>query len=278
MKKILLICILSCLAFVASCSHTHEKAEKRVSDATHHWYPCTDSECDAALEKVEHTWGKGEITTPPQPSKDGVMSYLCTVCQRLKQEPIKAEPTHKVTEEQWKKAFSQEAFLNYTVVFEETRYSADVEHKTLHKIQADNDISYVVIITYENGNEKEYSGKFHSGIQVWTFTDKNQVIDDVPVGYENPPSNYAVLSANGFERFLGLFDSFTFNEENECYEAENLTFESGISYSSVSVKLKNGWISSITASTTEKTPTEIKAEYSDYGTTKPLPPMAEQPE
>ena len=113
MKKILLIVsLLLCVFIVCACTHEHTEGEGYKSDDNYHWIPCDDAECDATFEKVEHSWGEGEITTKPTSAQDGVMSYLCTVCKRLKQEPVKYNPSTTVNSTQWYEAFDLTRFEN----------------------------------------------------------------------------------------------------------------------------------------------------------------------
>ena len=274
MKKILLlICVILCLACLASCSHNHEKAENLLSDATHHWYPCADEDCDAVLEKVEHTWGEGVVTTKPTPSADGIRSYLCTVCQRLKQESVKYTAYHNVDVTQWKKAFSLNNFANVTATIEEVRNDSGIEYKTVYTVQADNSVIYVVSTSYQNGKENGYMGKLQDGNFIWNFTDKNQKLEDLSPEFTlEPMSGQAILTDHGFDRLAECYGSFTFDSKSGCYVASNLSFDSGFGYKSVSVEMQDGRVASVTAVTDEGTATEIKIVCSAYGTTKTTPP------
>ena len=278
MKKIfLLICLLLLVFLLPSCGHNHEKAENLLANDTHHWYPCADEDCDAVLEKVEHSWGNGEITTKPTPSKAGVRSYLCTVCKRLKQESVEYESLHSVDATQWKKAFAFSNFSDVTATIEEIRLVNNTEYKTVYTIQSKGSILYVVCIGYENGQEKSYIAKLQDGNFVWSFTDKNQKVEELnPELTAEPMDGFAILSDNGFDRLKDFYGSFSYNSKTGCYDANGMSFENGFGYTSVSVEMQDGMISSITAVTDESTPTEIKVSCSSYGTTKPTPPTTEQ--
>lgn len=283
MKRILLLTFLIYIvAVLASCNHSHEKASERMYNETHHWYPCSDSECTAVLEKVEHSFTAGAITKQPTPSADGVRSYLCTVCGYLKSEAVKYESVYTVDDIAWRKAFALSEFSNVTAVIEEIRQTQDGIHVTLSTVQANGTRVYIETVATLNGKKDAYVGKLQDGNYLWLFTDKDQGINNTePIFTTEGMQGTTVLNSRsyGFDRLVDCFSKFTFNEATSSYEAYNLTFDTGnFGYSSVSVKVQDGRVVSIQAVTDEATPTEINATYSNYGTTTPTVPGAEDTE
>ena len=283
MKRILLLTFLVCFALVlVSCSHSHEKATERMYNETHHWYPCSDSECDAVLEKVEHSFTSGAITTQPTPSVDGVKTYLCSTCGYLKREAVKYESVYTADDTTWRKAFALSGFSNITAVIEEIRQTDDGIHITLSTVQASGTRVYIETMVTQNGKQENFEGKLQDGNYLWLFTDKNQGVNNTdPIFTTEVMQGTAVLNSRsyGFDRLVDCFSKFTFNEATSSYEAYNLTFATGnFGYSSVSVKVQDGRVVSIQAVTDEATPTEINATYSNYGKTTPTVPGAEEAE
>ena len=283
MKRILLLTFLVCFVILlVSCSHSHEKAEERIHNETHHWYPCSDSECDAVLEKVEHSFTAGVITTQPTPSSDGVKTYLCSACGYLKRQSVKYESVYTADDTTWRKAFALSNFSNITAVIEEIRRMDETVHTTISTVQANGGRVYIETVVVQNGKETGYEGKLQDGNYMWIFADKNQGIYDVNPELTNEVvEGSAVLNSRsyGFDRLADCFSKFTFNESTNSYEAYDLTFGSGeFGYSSVSVKVQDGRVVSIQAVTDEAIPTEINATYSDYGKTVPTVPGAEKAE
>lgn len=278
MKKILfLFSILVCICTFFACEHSHKADDEYQSDEKYHWYPCTDSDCGEMLEKAEHTWGKGEVTTKPTASKDGVMSYLCTACKRLKQEPIKYDPTPTVSREQWENAFSLDKFYNVTAQMTEEINGSGLSVKWVYHIEADGSLIYVRISEYRNGEEVGYQAKYQDGFLTWSFTSKEQKIQDViPETNLNVMKPTATLTDNGFNYLSDLFDSFKYNEATRCYEATNVkTPEMKIGFKKIAVSISDGQVTKIAATTDEMPEMSITVTYSGYGQTTPTPPSKE---
>ncbi len=279
MKKLLILfSIIVCICAFSSCEHSHKAGEEYKSDEKYHWLPCTDSECDEKLEKAEHTWGKGEVTTKPTVTQDGTMSYLCTVCKRLRQEPIKHDPVSTVSREQWENAFLLERFYNVTAQIVEEIKSEESTAKWVYDIEANGSVIYVRITEYRNDSEIGYHAKFQDGILTWNFTSKEQKIEDV-----SPESSFdvmeptAVLTDHGFNYLVNLFDSFSYNETTKCYEATNVkTADMKIGFKKISVSLGDGQVTEIIAATEDNPEMSIKITYSKYSQTTPTPPTGEE--
>ena len=277
-RLILFLSILALLTSVCACAHAHEQAEEYKNDESFHWNPCDDEGCDYKFNKSEHAWGEGEVTTKPTSTKDGVMSYLCSVCKRLKQEPIKYNATPTVTPSQWKNAFFLSKFNNVEATLVETVEYDGVVNKREYKIQASEEAVYVTIITYENGKEISYDGKYQEGTYLWVFTDKNQKIEDItPTHSMSIMRPVSVLTDNGFDKLGDMFDSFAYNESTGCYESSAITIEGvGYSYKNVAIKMGDGNLLEIKVTTTHNPSMSITVSYSNYGGAKPTPPMGEE--
>lgn len=279
MKRILfLLSVIVAICALASCGHTHVKGSEYKSDDTNHWYPCTYTDCEEKLEKAAHTWGSGEVTTKPTASGDGVMSYLCTVCKALKQEPIKYDPKTVVSTEQWQGAFSKEKFHNVTA--EITEEIEGAAYKKVYSIQAKGSEIYLVTTEYQNGKLVNYSAKYQDGNYfIWHFIDKNQTVDDVTptISIDDVMDPTSVLTNYDFQHLATLFDSFTYDSETKCYEATGIKAEGMmIGFKSISVKFSDGAVEEITATTDEEAEMFIKVTYSSYGTTEPTPPTKQE--
>lgn len=277
MKKIvLLLAVLLCVFSICACTHEHEEADEYKNDENYHWFPCVDEDCDVTYNKVSHTWGVGEITTKPTASQDGVMSYLCTVCKRLKQEPIKYNPNPTVTSTQWNDAFTLTKYNNVVVsLVEEIEFDGSVS-KQEYKIQANQDVIYMTVTSYVDGHETQYVGKYQEGSYLWTFTDKNQKKEDVePTISRDIMSPTAVLTDNGFDKLKDLFEKFVYNDSTGYYEAENVVLDNfSYGYASIAVKMGDGKISEIKAVSTHNPAINIIVSYSDYNAEKPIPPTS----
>lgn len=56
------------------------------TDETHHWKICDT--CKDEIEKAEHDWNDGTVTTQPTTSAPGVITYTCSVCGETKTQEI----------------------------------------------------------------------------------------------------------------------------------------------------------------------------------------------
>lgn len=66
----------------------HKASSTWSKDNTHHWHDC--SQCDELLDKSEHTWDNGVITTNPTCLDTGIKTYTCTACGQAKIEEVAA--------------------------------------------------------------------------------------------------------------------------------------------------------------------------------------------
>lgn len=63
--------------------HEHVWNTNLASDALHHWFECTESDCDAVSNAEKqgygvHTWDYGTVTVQPTTTTSGVRTYKCT--------------------------------------------------------------------------------------------------------------------------------------------------------------------------------------------------------
>lgn len=63
-------------------AHVHSYSESWVTDATHHWYGCTGTDCSSTVGKTEHVWNDGEETA------NGENTVKCVVCGYEKKETV----------------------------------------------------------------------------------------------------------------------------------------------------------------------------------------------
>lgn len=120
MKKfvslLLTLCmILSLSVMLFSCGHDCVFSEDWTKDATHHWHACTHEGCTEAIDKAEHVWDDGQITTKATQEAAGVKTFSCTTCAQTKTEAVEFTG---LSEEDWNIALSEFMFENVT--YEET--------------------------------------------------------------------------------------------------------------------------------------------------------------
>ena len=80
--------IIPAMLMLTACGHTHNATAKWTSDDSYHWHICEDENCTEQLDKAEHTWDDGVVTTEATVQNDGVKTYTCTVCQKTKTETV----------------------------------------------------------------------------------------------------------------------------------------------------------------------------------------------
>ena len=92
-KSILTFMLAFCLIVPAffmltACGHKHNAVTEWSSDDTYHWHACEDEKCTEQLDKAEHTWDAGVITTQATFAQDGVKTYTCSVCEKTRTESV----------------------------------------------------------------------------------------------------------------------------------------------------------------------------------------------
>ena len=83
------ICLMIPAMFMlTACGHNHKALAEWQSDATYHWHVCEDKNCKEQLDKAEHTWDAGVITTQATDTTEAVKTFTCTVCEKTKTENV----------------------------------------------------------------------------------------------------------------------------------------------------------------------------------------------
>ncbi len=272
MKRIILaLLVIACTALVAGCAHTHKKGELG-KDSEYHWYKCTVDGCDRQIEKEEHKWDEGKISTS---SNKTTKTYTCKFCSAKREEPYKLPDKPTVTKDEWEKAFLSENFKNVTAKISESIVYEGDTFNAEYSIQANGTTIYMVSTTSINGATPRYSGIYQEGTLHWVFSSPEQTLDEASlttVSAENIMSTDSLLV--DYRLDLGHFyDSFTYDAEKKCYVAEDIT--NGIfNFASIEVRLNNGKITEIKAKDAYAT-NDVIITMGNYGTTEPKPPVAE---
>ncbi|MGN1213182.1 MAG: hypothetical protein ACI4TZ_03975 [Christensenellales bacterium] len=83
------ICFMIPAMFMLSaCGHSHKASAEWLSDATYHWHVCEDENCKEILDKAEHTWDAGVITTQATETTEAIKTFTCTVCEKTRTENV----------------------------------------------------------------------------------------------------------------------------------------------------------------------------------------------
>ena len=103
-KKILVAFFAAVLALVlVSCGHKHSYSTEWSKDATHHWHQATCEHTEEVMDKAEHAWNQGEVTTEATIDAAGVKTYTCTECGQTKTEEIAKLPHDHTYASEWSK-------------------------------------------------------------------------------------------------------------------------------------------------------------------------------
>lgn len=78
--------VVSAMFIFAACGHNHKATTEWQSDATYHWHACES--CEEQLDKAEHTWDAGVITTQATETTETIKTFTCTVCGKTKTETV----------------------------------------------------------------------------------------------------------------------------------------------------------------------------------------------
>ena len=277
MKKILIVALVIIVGlavyFIIDLNvHTHDKAKTISSDETYHWYICKNG-CGEQLEKEKHNWDSGIISVQPTPSTPGVRTYQCVDCGKVKKEA----QTYKAVQDQWEKAFSSSSFSNVTAVLEETYIQNGQKIKKVFNIAAKDTVIYWTITEYEDGEEKSYLGMLQDGNLLWTFTSRDQTVEEAHLTTtQDVMTAGKILSSFGLE--LGAyFSAFTYDESAGAHTVQGLE-ANGVTFTSVAVSLDGDKIYKMTAKDTQANGTDtvehtVSVVFTNYGTTKPNPPQ-----
>ena len=81
----LIVLLILVLSILCSCGHSHVFSKIYSTDESSHWYVC---KCGEKKDLGEHTFDEGKITVFPTTEREGIKTYVCTVCQYKKNEAI----------------------------------------------------------------------------------------------------------------------------------------------------------------------------------------------
>lgn len=151
----LFILLASTLSLV-SCGHECEFSEEWTSDGSHHWHVCANERCEEVADHGEHTWGEGTVTVKPTQEAEGTMTYVCSVCERTKNESI---PFTGLDEEDWNKIFSDETFTNFTYSEEATVSAPGITATSTVIYKMTENKAYVSLTAAGKTNEETVTGQ-----------------------------------------------------------------------------------------------------------------------
>ena len=89
------------------CVHNHDYSAGWDTDDSHHWQECTG--CNNIINKNEHQWNDGVVTTYPTEAYEGIKTYTCKDCGKTRTESLEkldAGHTHE-----FNKQYVQETYL-----------------------------------------------------------------------------------------------------------------------------------------------------------------------
>ncbi len=66
--------------------HEHNYSTQWSKDNDYHWHACAG--CNVPADKAEHEWDAGEEISPATEEAEGLMQFVCTVCEATKEESI----------------------------------------------------------------------------------------------------------------------------------------------------------------------------------------------
>ena len=158
MKKILstvlfVSLLLTMSLLLTSCMHKCEFPETWTRDDVSHWHACNGDKCEEIIDKEDHKWDDGKITKPATQEADGVKTFVCTVCEGTKTEPIVFTGLSK---EDWDAAFSDSVFENFTYTenAETEGNGVSVKAESIYKFTANNAF---VKMTVANQSQEMYA-------------------------------------------------------------------------------------------------------------------------
>ena len=81
--------------------HIHTFSDKWTSDDFYHWHVSTCDHNDVAKDKSAHDWNDGEITSQPTEEKEGVKTFTCKVCGKIKTNKIEKLSCTQTFSSEW---------------------------------------------------------------------------------------------------------------------------------------------------------------------------------
>lgn len=159
----LALCLLLTMsATLTSCIHKCEFSTEWSKDEASHWHACTGENCQEIIDKADHTWDEGSITTKATQEADGVRTFTCTVCAQTKTEAVAFTG---LSEEDWNAAFKSAVFENfaYKEVSNTTHSGVSVNSESEYKFTED---EAWVKITIAGESNEAYAPDTASAIQL----------------------------------------------------------------------------------------------------------------
>lgn len=225
--------------------HKHEASTTWTKDDTHHWHICTP-DCTEKLDKAEHTWNDGAITTPATKDQSGVKEFTCTICGQTKTESVEFDV--------WASYFDYESIKNATVTSVQTDVTNDIVTNTNIKIDGDRWERLVADFSYNN-QYYETCIVYFDGEK--TYLDGEE--SDCPV-FKDAFFSFIDFSTKG--------DLFTETEKGRYEIGENTYKLYGFTVSDVVIIIENDTVTSISmALSMGNTLLTLEYRFFDFGTT-----------
>ncbi len=235
--------------------HQHSYAVEYSKDETHHWFACTGEDCESELEKEEHVWDNGEITTPPTATQTGEKTFTCTDCGQTRKENLIYVPNNQVNQSAWIESFDATRLNNVTMEGHIVNNKAETIPM---KIWVENEKSYEFMQFSETNKYEAYyidTGETFTNYYKYTWQNEWTINKDYSFGY----------NGDVFLSFLPLYDKYTefvYNGETGCYEAGAMDCTSELfgtlKYESVVIKFEDGKLIRIEAKMRESFRTTAK--------------------
>ncbi|MBQ8414732.1 MAG: hypothetical protein IJX58_05780 [Clostridia bacterium] len=253
MKKLISFLLVLCMCLsvgvmLTACGgkkHTHRYKTEWSKDETHHWHACEGDEadrgCDDIIDKAEHAWNDGEITTPATVESDGIKTFTCTVCAQTKTESIQLKTT--VTEAEWNLAFEMNNFTVKGFVTERGKQEGLLMKITDSAIYTEND-GYTRFVV-----------KKDDGWHMTNGTDFGPVMNGVSASVR-----FAMMSFH-----LPEYADFTYDEESKSYLYVKSDSSSG--FYKFNVYFENGVIVKIDGEEDAGVGVTHSFDFENYGTT-----------
>lgn len=240
MKKLVSLLLAVCMCFSVSviftaCGHEHTYKTEWSKDKTHHWHACTDKNCADVADKTQHTWNKGEVTTPATAEEDGTKTFTCTACGQTKTETVKYVAVVP-TQTEWSQAFA--ATINAT----NFTYTRD------QLVNGKNDGEWTL---YQDGDKYMMEG-YHHGDELlhkcyfWVDSDEKtyhytSATGEIWTREEVRGIIHVPALADTMMPFEALFSSFVFDKETQMFVLDAAVVM-GFNMSNVKVKIENGYV------------------------------------
>ena len=231
---IMAICLIIPSVFVLTACNLHvcDASAEWSTDETHHWHACKDQTCSNILDKTEHYWDNGVVTTAATYKKNGVKTYTCVICDATKTEPVLYSNT--ITSE-WHTALGLVGVTNVVCVYQADGFIGTYKY---------DDGIICISDVYENGDTQETFYTKEDGDYYIYDNINNEVIEKDY--YDEIGYNECIPESWFIDNTLFRAQDFTFNPETEKYET-NSTEWLGQQYTNVQIGFEDGKVVSISA-------------------------------